>query len=1298
MSRPTEISQERSAALAVLIRELATAPDAVRTAQFGRTALRRSFASASAVHVHELPEHAETPLSLLGEPDPLDGCLPALEVMRQAVRERASLAVLLPSESGVSLNDEFTDGLSAAAGNRSRLVVAPMLYGELTLGTLALTLPASTEWTAADADWLSLLAQQVGLGLSEARLRELQSDAERRYQEMSEAIEARAQARLEQLAGRGKQLEALFQLSTQISMTLEEAKVTAMALDHLLKLTESRVGFVVLVSSAGELELGCVDGVNDAEADLIRAALCGPLQALIEPVTIERHSLRQYEEVHLSAPDGGRSLRLESLLAVPLSCGNRPLGALVLAGRLPGYDEADERLVSMFGFQVAVAVQNARMVAKIEGSLQTRHRELGSLSRTAQELAMAADESAVLKRVVSIIQDTFEARAAWVMLRDGSGGMLRMRNYQGAGQESYALVAVPDDHGMVGEALRSLRPVFRSNLCGNVTESIWAGGCTGQALATGGRGAADEAAELETMLCVPLVVQERALGVLGIDSARFSERRPPRPQDLDLIQAFASQAAVAIENARLMEAAVRGTRRERLLNAITDAVRESMAVGDILGRAVERLGSSMEVSRCVALLPQENGEYVEYAWAEPGFELPPDGILWESCPVVQRLEETGHPLNLPDPTQMTEFSVHCEGLEPPLSLLGIPAIRSGKLVALFLFHQCDRRREWTEDDFSLAQRVVAQVAVAVENAHLYGQELEQEKFQRTMAEIASAVGSSVDLTQVLRAVGEQGMRLLDADAAYIWRLDDASRELVSIASVGHKAEKFQNLRLALTRRSFHAVRAVNERRPIAAKGIGLDRQASQRFNRMFDCQSLLAVPLIVRDHVIGVVQFSGIGVDTGFDADQVEQAEILVAQAAAAMENAQLYEAERNRAEELEVLWRISQGIAENLHPDQILPSIVAGARQVLGLDAASLMMFEEDDETLAIAAQEGLSTEHVSAIRFRRGERIPRCIAIDGAHRVTTNLGQDPHYPPIAGQEGLQSMLSVPMLDEQQVVGALNVYARRRRQFRIEEAQKLGLLASFAMAALRQARQFQREHQIAQAFQRDLLPELKLDVAGFEVARKSIAALPCEADVGGDLYDVHRISETQYGLVIGDVSGKGLAAAPQTAMVKCIVRAFAFEASTPSQVLERLNHLLYRTSDVERFVSLFYGLLDVEKKELTYANAGHELPLVLRRGSGSPELLVTTGPVLGLDSESRYRQVTTAIGSGDALVLYTDGFTDARRGNSFLQLEGLASLLGEVREETAGHMVESVSQSVAAYSGGALRDDATIVVVKNVA
>jgi sigma-B regulation protein RsbU (phosphoserine phosphatase) len=613
-----------------------------------------------------------------------------------------------------------------------------------------------------------------------------------------------------------------------------------------------------------------------------------------------------------------------------------------------------------------------------------------------------------------------------------------------------------------------------------------------------------------------------------------------------------------------------------------------------------------------------------------------------------------------------------------------------------MFHQCDGPREWSEEDLSLAQRVVSQVAVAVENARLYEQELKQEQFQRTMAEIATAVGSSVELTQVLRAVGEQGMRLLNADAAYIWRLDEASRELVSAAAVGHKADRFQNLSLALTRRSFHVVRAAIDRRPVAAHGIDSDRQVSQRLNRMFDCQSLLAVPLLLREKVIGVVQFSITRPGAAFDEDQVAQAKILVSQAAAAVENAQLYEAERGRAEELEVLWRIGQEIAEDLQPEGIFTSIVAGARRVLDVEAASLMMFEEDDQTLSIAAQEGLSSAHVAAARFRRGERIPRCVAVDGAHRLTPNLAEDSRYPAIAGQEGLRSMLSVPMQDGTQIAGALNVYSSRRRHFRVEEAQKLDLLASFAMAALRQARQFRREQKIAQAFQRDLLPELKLDMAGIDAAPKSIAALTAEADFGGDFYDVHPISDSKIGLAIGDVSGKGLAAAPQRAMVKCVLRAFAYESPAPAPVLERLNRLLHRTMGVEQFVTLFYGVLDVNKGELTYANAGHELPLVLRRGSGIPELLETTGPLLAVNGESRYRQVCTSIDRGDTLVLYTDGFTEARRGNQFLQVEGLASLLGEFRDGTAGDMVERISQSVEDHYGS-LRDDATILVVKSV-
>jgi serine phosphatase RsbU (regulator of sigma subunit) len=287
-------------------------------------------------------------------------------------------------------------------------------------------------------------------------------------------------------------------------------------------------------------------------------------------------------------------------------------------------------------------------------------------------------------------------------------------------------------------------------------------------------------------------------------------------------------------------------------------------------------------------------------------------------------------------------------------------------------------------------------------------------------------------------------------------------------------------------------------------------------------------------------------------------------------------------------------------------------------------------------------------------------------------------------------------MFDGDRVIGVLNVYSSRRRQFRIAEAQTLATLASFASVALKNARAFEREHHIADTFQRSLQPDLSVSLEGVEIARSYFAALDEEADVGGDFYDLIRMDDTRMALVIGDVTGKGLDAALQTAMIKFVLRGFATESPEPAELLARVNRVLCQTSRPEWFVSLFYGVLDIERRELTYANAGHELPVVLRRGEEDVELLQTTGPVLGLEEQTVYREVRVGMEAGDTLVLYTDGVTEARRGSEFLQIEGLASLLGAVRDENATTMADSVYHSVHSYADGQLHDDATILVVKS--
>ena len=255
LAETSPVISERAGALADLVRALAVAPSTPEVARQGAAALRRAFPMASAAHLHGLGLDTAAPGSLLDGPDPLAASPPAIAMLCRAAREQAPLIEILPAHGGEP---------------EAMLAVAPVVHGGLVLGTIALSLAATPVWSGEDTEWLTLLAQQVSLGLAQARLREAHAKAERRYQEMSEAVEARAQARVEQLAGRGRQLEALFHLSSQISMTLDEAKVTTMALDHLIALTASRFGFVAMVDPAGALELGCVCGVGEEGREALR--------------------------------------------------------------------------------------------------------------------------------------------------------------------------------------------------------------------------------------------------------------------------------------------------------------------------------------------------------------------------------------------------------------------------------------------------------------------------------------------------------------------------------------------------------------------------------------------------------------------------------------------------------------------------------------------------------------------------------------------------------------------------------------------------------------------------------------------------------------------------------------------------------------------------------------------------------------------------------------------------------------------------------------------------------------------
>jgi sigma-B regulation protein RsbU (phosphoserine phosphatase) len=244
------------------------------------------------------------------------------------------------------------------------------------------------------------------------------------------------------------------------------------------------------------------------------------------------------------------------------------------------------------------------------------------------------------------------------------------------------------------------------------------------------------------------------------------------------------------------------------------------------------------------------------------------------------------------------------------------------------------------------------------------------------------------------------------------------------------------------------------------------------------------------------------------------------------------------------------------------------------------------------------------------------------------------------------------------------------------------------ARATRRRDAKQQREFEEARLIQRGLLPTAMPQASGLELASSWKPA----NGVGGDCFDALTFPGG-VGLVIADVAGKGVPAALLMSNLQAAVRAFAQEGAAPAAVTASVNRLLCRNMASGRFVTFCYVRLDPSAGRLTYANAGHNPPLLVR-GDGRVERLVPGGTVLGVFAESAYEQGGFRVARGDRLVLYTDGITEGRNaaGDEFGE-DRMVECAVAHRALDAEAMLAAILTDVEAFNGGAYEDDATLIV-----
>jgi sigma-B regulation protein RsbU (phosphoserine phosphatase) len=245
------------------------------------------------------------------------------------------------------------------------------------------------------------------------------------------------------------------------------------------------------------------------------------------------------------------------------------------------------------------------------------------------------------------------------------------------------------------------------------------------------------------------------------------------------------------------------------------------------------------------------------------------------------------------------------------------------------------------------------------------------------------------------------------------------------------------------------------------------------------------------------------------------------------------------------------------------------------------------------------------------------------------------------------------------------------------------------AQATKRRDAKQQREFEEARLIQRGLLPATLPRIAGLELAS---SWKPADG-VGGDCFDVLTFPSGAVGITIADVAGKGVPAALLMSNLQAAVRAFAQDGAFPASVCASINRLLCRNMASGRFVTFCYAYVDASRRKLTYANAGHNPPLLIRP-NGDVDRLVPGGTVLGVFAEGAYEQGVFPLAPRDRLIFYTDGITEGRNpaGDEFGEEQLTAAALRH-RALDAEDMLASVLRDVEHFNAGAYEDDATLIV-----
>ena len=907
-------------------------------------------------------------------------------------------------------------------------------------------------------------------------------------------LEDLVEQRTAELALATAQLEALRQLGLELTARLD--------LDDLLHSIASQA-ITLLGGTAGGLDIylpgrdalewtGTVGTDWKPTADILQRGegVAGKVWETGQPLIVDDY---QHWEGRATAWE---TCSLASIVSVPIRCGEEFLGVLNVSSDSPGaFSPADAELLSLFATQAAIAMRNARLYR----AEHKRVTQLTVVNQVARKAISILDLEQLLQEIVVAIQQGFGYHNVALFLLDDTANELEMRAIAGGFKD----LVSPDYHqaveaGMLGWTAKTGRPLLANDVS---QEPRYIPGFI-------------DRVPTQSELCVPLRLAGQVIGALDVQDTQmdvFDE------SDLTAMETLADQVAVAIKNTQLVASLAQDKDRLELLHRLSRRISESLDIHDVAQRALDDVCAVVGAGHGVVLV-QEIGTDRLRLVAVFGYDAESINAMDQRIHLRVGDGLTGWvaahhvPVIVPDVTKDERWMV-VKGMDDwVLSAMSVPLVSRDELQGVLSIYS-EQEGFFNDDHRRLVESAVATVTAAIANARLYEAEWNRRQEAETLREAALTLTTTLDRDKVIERILAQLQEVVPYDTASVQLLRQDHLEIVGgrgfpnlpdlLGTAFPIGEDNPNTEVVRTQAPF-----IVDDAPAVYTGFG------ESPHLYANVRSWLGVPMVVNERLVGMIALDKC--EPGFYTQKhARLAEAFAAQAAIAIANSRLFQAERRQRELAEALERAAAAVGSTLDLDQVLDLIMEQVERVVLGDTFNVMLI--GDDTASVVRRRGY--ECLGANDPLPGPPVPITgypslmkMAQTGKPVVVQDTITEPDWVPGESRGWRRSYVGAPIQVGKVTVGFLNVSGTQPGQFSAADAHRLESFARHAATAIENARLYQELHAYAESLEervQERTAEIQAQYARLDAILRSATDGIVVTDATGEILQANPVART---------------------------------------------------------------------------------------------------------------------------------------------------------------------------------------------